>query len=80
MEYCKSVKKKKKRKKEKKITWITVLGFIFEDILRCIYLLFSSEQFDPNASFVTQKLENLRSTLKFEILKTNLSFSWNTID
>ena len=41
-----------------------------------LYLpLISSEQFDPNASFVTQKLENLRSTLKFEILKTNLSFS-----
>ena len=41
-----------------------------------LYLpLNSSEQFDPNASFVTQKLENLRSTLKFEILKTNLSFS-----
>ena len=75
MEYCKSVKKKKKRKKEKKNYMDYCSGFHTRGYSPLYLPLISSEQFDPNASFVTQKLENFRSTLKFEILKTNLSFS-----
>ena len=72
MEYCKSVKKKKNY-----MDYCS--GFHIRGYSPLYLPLNSSEQFDPNASFVTQKLENLRSTLKFEILETNLSFSGNTI-
>ena len=41
--------------------------------------LISSDEFDINASLVTHKLENLRSTLEFKILKKNLGFLWHSI-